>query len=140
MAELDSRAGRRGVLLKSRIPPHVDIEARPATTLLLARTLINDAILATPRGRDVTVTVEALEKGVRLVVEDGGPPIAEDAFFALVSTQMDPSTIGRPTTVALYCAHTLATHLGAQVEPASASDEAPPSNTGGRVAVKFSVT
>jgi two-component system OmpR family sensor kinase len=140
MAELDSRAGRRGVILKSRIPPHVDIEARPATTTLLARLLINDGILATPRGREVTVTVEALEKGARLVVEDGGPAIPEDAFFSVVSTQMDPATIGRPTSVALFCAHTIANHLDAQVEPASASDEAPPSGSGGRIAVKFGAT
>jgi len=139
MGELDSRAGRRGVILKSRIPPHVDIESRPSTTTLLARTLINDAILATPKGREVTVTVEALDKGARLVVEDGGTAIPEDAFYALVSTQLDPSTLGRPTTTALYCAHTLANHVIAQLELASHGESAPPASSGGRIAVKFGV-
>jgi hypothetical protein len=137
MAELDSRAARRGVILRSRIPPHLDVESRPATTTLLARTLIADAILATPKGREVTVTVESVEKGVRIVVEDGGAAIPEDAFYPLASTQLDPSTLGRPTTVALFCALTLANHIGAQLEPASASDDSPSQAPGGRVAVKF---
>jgi hypothetical protein len=140
MAELDSRAARRGVILKSRIPPHQDIESRPASVALLARTIINDAIQATPKGREVVVTVEALDKGARMLVEDGGPAIPEDAFFALVSTQLDPSTLGRPTTVALFCAQTLANHVGAQLEPASASDDTPSPASGGRVAVKFGAT
>jgi two-component system, OmpR family, sensor kinase len=137
MGDLDGRAGRRGVVLKSRIPPHVDIESRPAATALLARTLINDAILATPRGREVTVTVEALEKGARLVVEDGGPALPEDAFYSLVSTQLDPSTLGRPMTIALFTAQTLASHLAAQVTLAGAGESTPPSSSGGRIAVKF---
>jgi hypothetical protein len=137
MAELDSRAGRRGVGLKSRIPTHVDIESRPATTTLLARTIINDAICATPRGREVVVTVEAFEGGARIVVEDGGQAIPEDAFYALVSTQLDPSTLGRPTTIALFCAHTLANHVGAQIELAASGEGA---SAGGRVAVKFGPT
>jgi signal transduction histidine kinase len=137
MAELDGRAARRGVILKSRIPPHVDIESRPATTTLLARTLINDAILATPKGREVTVTVEALEKGARIVVEDGGPAIPEDAFFSLVSTQLDPSTLGRPSTAALFCAQTLANHIVAQLEPVASSDGSPSRASGGQLAVRF---
>jgi signal transduction histidine kinase len=134
MAELDARAVRRGVALKSRIPTHVGLESRPAACVLVARTIINDAILATPRGGEVTVTLQPREHSPRVIVDDTGPPIPDEAFFAIVSTQLDPSTIGRPPTIGLFCAQILANHLAAQVEPGGPSDEAP---RGGRVTVRF---
>jgi len=134
MAELESRATRRGVTLKSHIPVHVDLESRPAAAGLLARTLINDAILATPRGSQVTVTVEPLAKGARILVEDGGSRIPDEAYGALVSTRLDPSTVGRPSTMALFCAHLLAQHLGTEIELVRATDEAP---GGARLQVKL---
>jgi hypothetical protein len=115
MADLESRATKRGVGLKSHIPGHVDLESRPVTTALLARTLINDAILATPRGGHVTVTVETSPKGTVLRVEDDGPRIPEETFASLLSTRLDPSTIGRPSTIALFWGQTLAEHIGTEV-------------------------
>jgi len=136
MAELESRATRRGVTLKSHIPAHADLESRPAAVGLLARTLINDAILATPRGGQVVVTVEPLAKGARLVVSDGGPPIPEDSYGALVSTRLDPSTVGRPSTGALFCAHLLAQHLATELE-LLADNLTPEPQVGARLQVKL---
>lgn len=117
MGELESRATRRGVTLKSRIPAHVDVDSKPLAATLLARTLINDAIQATPRGGQVTVSLESAPKGApSLVVTDDGPVIPEDAFAALLSARQDPSTVGRPSTIALFWAQTLAQHLGSQLE------------------------
>jgi two-component system OmpR family sensor kinase len=116
MADLESRAARRGVELKRHIAGHADLESRPVTCALLARMLIGDAILACPKGGHVTVTVEAAGKGAILVVHDQGPAIPDEAFAALLSTRLDPSTIGRPSTVALFWAQTLAHQLGSQVE------------------------
>jgi signal transduction histidine kinase len=135
MAELESRASRRGVILKSNIPSHADIESRPATVALLARTLIHDAILATPPGGTVKVVVEAKAKGVHFLVADGGGPITEDVLNALVASRTDPSTLGRPCTIALFIGHALAQHLGAIIELAPPTESDVPS--GGRLLIRL---
>jgi two-component system, OmpR family, sensor kinase len=134
MAELESRASRRGVIFKSQIPNHVDIESRPATVALLVRTLIHDAILATPPGGIVKVSIESKPKGAQFVVADGGGPISEEVLTALVASRTDPSTLGRPCTIALFIGQALAHHLGAQVEQAPVVDGEP---TGGRLLVRL---
>jgi two-component system OmpR family sensor kinase len=116
MADLESRAIKRGVHFKSHIPGHLDLESRPTTTALLARTLINDAILASPKDGQVTVSLEGAGQGAMLMVADEGAAIPGDALAALVSTRLDPSTLGRPSTIALFWAQTLAQHLGTQIE------------------------
>jgi signal transduction histidine kinase len=135
MAELDSRASRRGVILKGHIPSHADIESRPATTALLARTLIHDAILATPTGGMVKVVVEPKPKGVHLVVTDGGGPISEEVLTALIANRTDPSTLGRPCTIALFVSQALAQHLGAELELAPPSEG--DAGGGGRILVRL---
>jgi signal transduction histidine kinase len=135
MAELESRAARRGVLLKGHIPNHADIESRPAAAALLARTLIHDAILATPAGSIVKVSVEATPKGVHFVVTDGGGPVSEDVLIALIANRTDPSTLGRPCTIALFIGQSLAQHLGTQLELAPVIEGEAPS--GGRILVRL---
>jgi signal transduction histidine kinase len=135
MAELESRAARRGVHLKGIIPNHADIESRPATAALLARTLIHDAILATPPGGTVKVSVEAKTKGLQFTVIDGGGPVSEDVLTALIANRTDPSTLGRPCTIALFVGQSLAQHLGAQLELAPAIEGEAPS--GGRILVRL---
>ena len=136
MAELEARAVRRGVILKGYIPSHADIESRPATAALLARTLIHDAILATPAGSMVKVTVEPKAKGVHFVVTDGGGPVSEDVLTALIANRTDPSTLGRPCTIALFIGQSLAYHLGTQLELAPAVEG--DSRSGGRILVRLS--
>ena len=135
MAELESRATRRGVILKGQIPSHADTESRPATAALLARTLIHDAILATPAGAMVKVTVEATPKGVQFVVTDGGGPVSEDVLTALIANRTDPSTLGRPCTIALFVSQYLAQHLGTHLELAPATEG--DATTGGRILVRL---
>ncbi|HMJ56766.1 MAG TPA: sensor histidine kinase [Polyangiaceae bacterium] len=135
MAELESRAARRGVHLKGIIPNHADIESRPATAALLARTLIHDAILATPPGGTVKVSVEAKTKGLQFTVIDGGGPVSEDVLTALIANRTDPSTLGRPCTIALFVGQSLAQHLGAQLELAPAIEGEAPG--GGRILVRL---
>jgi two-component system, OmpR family, sensor kinase len=135
LAELESRASRRGVILKTHIPTHADIESRPATVALLARTLIHDAILATPAGGTVKVIVESkAQGGAQFVVADGGGPISEEVLTALIASRTDPSTLGRPCTIALFVAQALAQHLGAQIEQAPVADGEP---SGGRLLVRL---
>ena len=135
LAELENRASRRGVILKTHIPTHADIESRPATVALLARTLIHDAILATPPGGTVKVIVESKAQGdAQFVVADGGGPISEEVLTALVASRTDPSTLGRPCTIALFIAQALAQHLGAQIEQAPVAAGEP---SGGRLLVRL---
>jgi signal transduction histidine kinase len=136
MAELESRAARRGVVLKGHIPSHADIESRPATAALLARTLIHDAILATPPGSMVKVSVEPKSKGVHFVVTDGGGPVSEEVLTALIANRTDPSSLGRPCTIALFIGQSLAHHLGSQLELAPAGEGDSP---GGRILVRLGV-
>jgi hypothetical protein len=63
----------------------------------------------------VTVTVETSVKGTVLRVADDGPAIPEETFAALLTTRLDPSTLGRPSTIALFWAEMLAEHLGTEV-------------------------
>ncbi|MET0595461.1 MAG: sensor histidine kinase [Polyangiaceae bacterium] len=133
MAELESRATRRNVTLKSQIPSHADIESRPATVALLARTLIHDAIVATPAGGTVRVVIEVKPKAIHFTVTDGGGPISDEVLTALIASRTDPSTLGRPCTIALFVSQALAHHLGAQVELAPAVE----GENGGRILVRL---
>jgi signal transduction histidine kinase len=135
MAELEPRATRRGVNLKGHIPNHADIESRPATAALLARTLIHDAILATPAKGTVKVSVEPQTKGLHFVVTDGGGPVSEDVLTALIANRTDPATLGRPSTIALFVGQSLAQHLGTQLELAPAGDG--DAAIGGRILVRL---
>jgi signal transduction histidine kinase len=135
MAELESRAARRGVILKGQIPNHADIESRPATAALLARTLIHDAILATPAGATVKVSVEAKPKGIHFVVTDGGGPVSEDVLTALIANRTDPTTLGRPCTIALFVSQALAQHLATQLELAPVAEGE--AAGGGRILVRL---
>jgi hypothetical protein len=78
----------------------------------------------------VTVTLESPDQGATLIVADDGPRIPEEALGALLSTRLDPSSIGRPSTIALFWAQTLAQQLGTQIELARAE-------RGCRIEVKF---
>jgi hypothetical protein len=98
------------------------------------RTLIHDAILATPPGGAVKVTVEAKPKGAHFLVADGGGPISEEVLTALVASRTDPSTLGRPCTIALFVGQALAHHLGAQMEHAPLAAGEP---SGGRLLVRL---
>ncbi|HMI83207.1 MAG TPA: sensor histidine kinase [Polyangiaceae bacterium] len=137
MAELEPRASRRGVILKGLIPNHADIESRPATAALLAHILIHDAILATPSGSMVKVSVEPKPAGLHFIVIDGGGLLSEDVLTALVVNRTDPSTVGRPCTIALFISQYLAQHLGTQLELAPAADGEPTTGGGGRILVRL---
>jgi two-component sensor histidine kinase len=115
MGELESRAIHREVVLKSHIPAHVDLDSKPVAVTLLAWTLVNHAIHAAPRRGHVTVSLESSAKQPpTLVVTDDGPDAPENASAA--PTQLDPATAGRPRSLALFWAHTLAQHLGTELE------------------------
>jgi two-component system OmpR family sensor kinase len=115
MAEELARATRKRVTLTPRVPASLDVESRPGALLLAARLLIAEAVSATPPGGEVKVSVagDSATRSVRLLVEDGGAPIPTEAWSAVVSAQLDPASLGRPSTITLFCVQTIAHHLGA---------------------------
>jgi hypothetical protein len=120
LSELNQRASRRRIALKSHIPPHADVTTRPNAASLLVRTLIADAIAATPAGGEVRVGLDSIETGHRLLIEDGGPAWPAEASVIGAPDVSDGSSVGRPATAALSCAQLLARHI--RVELAVASD------------------
>ncbi|HEY3595583.1 MAG TPA: sensor histidine kinase [Polyangiaceae bacterium] len=116
LSELNARATRRRVSLKSHIPPHADVNTRPIAASLLVRTLIADAIAATPAGGEVRIGVDSIESEHRLLIEDGGAPWSVEAPS---SDSAEAPTVGRHATAALSCAQLLARHIRVELEGAS---------------------
>ena len=129
-----ARAARAGVTLKVSDATQGNAHARAATRAITALVdeLLSQAIAASPRGSEVTLTVTDQERGPRLEVDDAGPPLPATARRAFVGLELEPGTYGRPTSLPLYVAAALASWQGATFE----IDDAP---TGGlRVRVTFS--
>lgn len=124
----DARARRHEVSL------HVDCQAcprvstRPQILSLLIRSLLDQAILATPRcGRvDIHVSAATAENSSRPMamvrIVDGGPIIPEGTHQALMLGQADPSAIGRPSALSWICAGASAATLGVGVEVGESPD------------------
>jgi two-component system, OmpR family, sensor kinase len=120
--DLSPRASRRGVTISLSMQGACEIDAHGSHLALLARTLLADAILATPRGGTVCVTLTKPDDTSAAAhpvvsIEDGGPPIGQEGFLSIIAMQIDPSNIGRPSTIALVTANALAKHIGATVSP-----------------------
>ena len=110
LAELNPRAARRRIALKSHIPPHADVTTRRNAASLLVRALIADAIHATPAGGEVRIGLDSMETGHRLFVEDGGAPWPDDPS-AIGADPGEGSPVGRPATAGLSCVQLLARHI-----------------------------
>jgi two-component system sensor histidine kinase QseC len=79
---------------------------------LLIRSLIDNAIQATPRGAEVCVRLSRSGSKARLVVEDGGPVIPAAHRNDLIRRRLDPSALGRPNGLSLLVADAVAAVLG----------------------------
>jgi two-component system, OmpR family, sensor kinase len=123
VGDLLSRCKGRGVALTVSVVPASEIDVHGSHLALLVRTLVGDAILATPRGGSVSVTLrnvhhEALALPCPVItIDDGGPPIEPDGYVGIVEMRIDPSSVGRPSTIALVTAHAIAQQIGAIVSP-----------------------
>jgi two-component system, OmpR family, sensor kinase len=123
VADLSPRAQRHGVDLSLSAVAASEIDVHGTHLALLVRTLLSDAILATPSGGRVVVALRTRQdEGVSgpypvVSIDDGGAAIGKDGYFGIVAMQIDPSSVGRPSTIALVTAHALAQHIGAIVSP-----------------------
>jgi hypothetical protein len=135
---LESRAARSRVTVVLRTgaddpsTAHVYGRAAPRAAAAIVRALLAHAILASPRGSQVVVTVLAAEGGAegpgpREVVDDQGTTLPAVARRALLALEVEPGTFGRPSGVALFAAAEMAAAQGGRLEVSDA-----PAVDGGR--------
>lgn len=112
----DGRAARAGVdLVVSTVGP-VGLRRPKALVELLVKSLLSQAIAATPRGGEVRATALATELGPALAVSDGGPAIPEASRQDILKHRIDPTGLGRPAGIALVVADAVAATLDATLE------------------------
>jgi hypothetical protein len=102
----------------TRVP--VRLSSRAAA--LIARELLSQAVAATPRGQAIHVVVAAAggalgeEVGPRLTIDDAGASLPSTARRAFVALELEPSTFGRPSSIALFVSSEVITWQGAILE------------------------
>lgn len=115
VGQLISRADRLGVRIHSKPEPCTIVCATPSVVELLIYSLVAQAILATPSGQSVGVSLRNNAHDVALCVEDGGPIVPEGAFTALLRGVGDPQSLGRPAGLAWLVAGASAEKLGVRI-------------------------
>lgn len=121
-AAVDAHAARRTVTVDVDAPPEFIVSSKPKALSLLIHSLLDHAILATPTGGRVGISVRADGSSAAITVSDGGPPVPPPAHADLLEHRADPAAFGRPTGPALVIAHTTAAHLGARVRLGEGTD------------------
>ncbi|HEV8551510.1 MAG TPA: hypothetical protein VGQ57_20825 [Polyangiaceae bacterium] len=115
-AQLEPRASRAEVTIRYDAGANiVQRIARPPVELLM-RTLLQHAILATPKGGTVKAALHRTEIGTALSVIDGGPAVPEASRWNVIRHQEDPTRLGRPAGIALVLADAAATAVHAALE------------------------
>jgi hypothetical protein len=84
--------------------------------------MLHHAVAATPRDGRITFSAYAVETGVLLSAQDGGPSVTEAHRTDVLRNRMDPSAFGRPSGVTLLIAETAAESLGGALELRDGSD------------------
>lgn len=119
----DGRARRHEVRLSYDCGPGLRATSRPQILSLLVRALIDQAILSTPRNGQVEVSVASTgSNGVGMRFVDGGPIVPAATQHALLSGEVDPSTIGRPAALSWITAGACAMTLGLGVDVGETQD------------------
>jgi two-component system OmpR family sensor kinase len=115
-AEAESRAARNGIRLVLETPSELVLSTRPKAFALLARTLVDHAISASPRGTKVAISAAEAGDGARLMVSDGGPVVPASARGDVLEHGVDPASLGRPPGPALLVAQVVAGYLGGSLK------------------------
>lgn len=114
-AQADTRASRHGVQVEVIAPDASELSTRVETFSLIARSLIDHAIAATPRGGQVTLRLTVHESAFALAIEDGGPAVPAPARDDVLRRRTDPTAFGRPEGLWLLVAEVAAPVLGASL-------------------------
>jgi signal transduction histidine kinase len=116
VADAEARALRHGVSVELKGPASLKLSTRPKTLQALLRALVHHAISATGREGSVILSVYAVETGVLVSAQDGGPSVTEASRADVLRNRTDPSAFGRPSGVALLIAEAAAESLGSTLE------------------------
>jgi signal transduction histidine kinase len=122
VSDAEPRAARHGVTLNVKGPAGLRLTTRPKLLLGLLRALLHHAISASPREGEVTLSAYAVETGVLISAQDGGPSVTEAHRADVMHNRVDPSAFGRPSGVALLIAEAAAESLGATLELRDGAD------------------
>ena len=109
---VEARAARLGVGVELKAPAKLEASLSTATFTLLVRSLLDHAITATRRDDHVLVELSGEGGSLELRVEDGGPLVPAPVRSDVLRYRTDPSSVGRPTGLALLVADTAAGFLG----------------------------
>jgi two-component system OmpR family sensor kinase len=116
VSEAEPRALRHGLAIDVKGPATLRFQSRPKTLLSLIRALLHHAISATARDGVITLSAYAVETGILLSAQDGGPSVTEAHRANVLRNRVDPSAFGRPSGVALLIAEAAAESLGGTLE------------------------
>jgi len=116
VSDAEPRALRHGVSIEMKGPATLRAASRPRTLLALLRAMLYHAISATPRDGQVTFSAYAVETGILLSAQDGGPSVTEAQRTDVLRNRTDPSAFGRPSGVTLLIAEAAAESLGGTLE------------------------
>src|SRR5882724_11394638 len=116
VSDAEPRALRHGVSIEAKGPAKLRIASRPRTLLALLRAMIYHAVAATPRDGHITFSAYAVETGILLSAQDGGPSVTEAHRADVLRNRTDPSAFGRPSGVLLLIAEAAAESLGGTLE------------------------
>jgi signal transduction histidine kinase len=114
--DAEPRRLRHGVTVELKGPATLRLSSRPKTLQTLLRALVHHAISATPRDGHVILSVYAVETGVLISAQDGGPSVTEAHRADVLRNRTDPSAFGRPSGVTLLIAEAAAESLGSTLE------------------------
>ncbi|MEB2324041.1 MAG: hypothetical protein OZ921_16130 [Sorangiineae bacterium] len=115
VADAGGRAARHAVALETELEALEPLRAARGLFELVVRSLIDHAIVATPRGEPVRVRGRRLPRGLELAVEDGAPLVPASAWQDLVRHRVDPAGLGRPRGLALLAAEAASDVLGGKL-------------------------
>jgi signal transduction histidine kinase len=114
-----ARAQRDGVNVVVATAGPAVCSAPRALIQLLLRLLLTHAVSATPRGGEVRASAERSDRGLVVSIEDGGPSVPDGIGEAVIRHQLDPTSVGRPSGIALLAAEAVTQALGGELVLAS---------------------
>jgi two-component system, OmpR family, sensor kinase len=116
VSDAEPRMLRHGVSVDVKSPATLRMSSRPKTLFALVRAMLYHAIAATPRDGQITLSAYAVETGILLSAQDGGPSVTEAHRADVLRNRIDPSAFGRPSGVTLLIAEAAAESLGGTLE------------------------
>jgi len=109
---LAPRCAREDIEIVVEASDEGTLKTYPQAFKLMLRSLVEHAVLATPRSRSIQVVIQSTPTHVGIHVVDAGPNVPISARRGLLDAVKDPTHLGRPGGISLLVAHAAAGRLG----------------------------